>query len=76
MAKCLNIHLGKAGLQVRLAIEENLQVAGIFQIFDQRRVGDHALEELAQGIVAAFPALSAPEIAEKSLQETRNRFGR
>ena len=30
MAKRLDIHLGKAGLQVRLAIEEGLQVVGIF----------------------------------------------
>lgn len=75
MAKRLDIHLGKAGLQVRLAIEENLQVVGVFEVFDQRRVCDHALEKLAQGIMAAFSSLSAPEIAEESLHDVIGSLG-
>ena len=34
MAKRLDIHLGKAGLQVRLAIEEDMQIVGVFEVFD------------------------------------------
>ena len=39
------------------------------EIFDQRHVSDHAWEKLAQGIMIAFAALSAPQIPEESIQD-------
>ena len=44
LANGLSVDLGKAFFQGGLAIEEDVEVARVFQIPDQWGVGDHALE--------------------------------
>jgi hypothetical protein len=45
-----------------LAIEQDLEVLGVFQISDQRGIGDHALEGTADGVVAGLAPGPAPKV--------------
>ena len=49
-----------------MAIQEDLEVVGVFQISNQWGVRDHALEETVDGVVAALAPGSPPEVAKKS----------
>lgn len=62
----IGLDLGEAFFQSGLAIEQDFEVVGVFQISDQRGIGDHALEEPADGVVSTFAPDTAPKVAKKS----------
>jgi hypothetical protein len=68
--------LGEAFFQRCLAVEQDLEVVGVFQIADQRGVGDHALEETADGVMAALAPGPVPEVAKKSFHDVIRPLGR
>ena len=68
-ANRLDINLRKAFFQGGLTVEENFQVVRVLQISDQRRVRNHGLKEFADGVMPAFPASTAAEIAKEALHD-------
>lgn len=75
LADGVNIDLGKALFQSSLAVEEHFQVLRVLQIADQRRVGQHGLQQPANGVVPAFASSSASEVAEESFHDVIGALG-
>jgi len=67
-ANDLGVDLGEAPLQRGLAVEESFEVGRVGEVFDERSVGDHGLEESTDGIAAGSSAKSPAKIPEEPFE--------
>src|SRR5471030_3220768 len=74
-ANDLGVNLGEAPLQGGLAVEERFEVERVGEVFDQRGVGNHGLEESADRIAAGSSAKPPVKLPEKPFENVVGSLG-
>ena len=71
----VGVDVGEAPLQGGLAVEERFEVERVGEVFDQRGVGNHRLEESADRIAAGSTAKTPVKIPEKPFENVVGSLG-
>ena len=71
----VDVDLGKAFLQSCVTVEQDFEVSRVVQVPDQRRVGNHGLQQPADRVLATFSARAAPKIPEETFHQVVGTLG-
>lgn len=65
----MTVYPGKQFFEAGFSVEENFHVIRVVEVFNQRRIRKHCLEEAPHGVVSGSSAVTASLRAKKPLKD-------